>query len=187
MFRHFVCAGIFSSLAMQRLAPFLDSGACGARTQDQLGLRIMEVRLLEETVARVCVCVCTYMYWCVGAHTCIIGGSQPFPKLDPLSSSPFEMSLRTFPFCLGVGFCYLQTRMPTDRIFNLHWLKHLSALRTIFSSKALRRLSKKVWAKGHFIILFSRWIQCTIHRIPEIVFTLLRRIWCIRKTLKKNR
>lgn len=75
-----------------------------------------------------CVCVCMHMYWCIGAHTCIIGGSQSFPKFDPLSSSPFEMSPHTFPFCLGVGFFYLQTRMPIDIIFNLHWLKKTSVL-----------------------------------------------------------
>lgn len=148
--------GVFSSVASQRLAPFLDSGACGARTQDQLGLRIMEVSSWRKLL-RVCVCVCMHMYWCVGAHTCIIGGSQPVPKLDPLSSSPFEMSPRTFPFCLGIGFCYLQTRMLTDIIFNLHWLKHLSALRTFFFHQRLYiDCQKRSEARGHFIILFSR-------------------------------
>lgn len=70
-FQHLVCIGMFSSLANQRLAADLDSGTRRARTQDQLGLKSLEVRLTEQTIAlraHVCVCACMHMHMYIHMH-----------------------------------------------------------------------------------------------------------------------
>lgn len=66
--QHSRCAGYPPAGANQRLAQDLDSGACGALAWDQLGLRLMQVRLKEESAA-LCAHACAGKPVC--AHVCI--------------------------------------------------------------------------------------------------------------------
>ena len=99
--QHLGCVRMFFNLTIIRdLLQNLDSEACGARILDQLGLRSMETRLMEQMAALQCVC----------AGVCILAMVlTPFSSLAlyPSFNSEAQMSARTFPFCLGVGFCHL--------------------------------------------------------------------------------